>query len=137
DIKNIPFLIHEKEKSILDAFPATAGMVGMKSSKKPEVEKYIDPDNVYSFGDCTFRILETPGHSPGSVCFLFDGHVFVGDTLFCGGIGRTDIPGGSYETLIESIKTELFPLDENLVVHTGHGMVTLIGQERASNPFFR
>ncbi|MCP4756702.1 MAG: MBL fold metallo-hydrolase [Proteobacteria bacterium] len=132
----VPFYIHEKEKPILDSFPQMAAMFGGKTGDPPDVDGYIDPDKTYTFGECSFKILEVPGHTPGSVCFLFGEHVFVGDTLFAGGIGRTDIPGGSHETLLDSVRTQLFPLDGDTVVHPGHGPVTTIGQEKASNPFF-
>ena len=75
------------------------------------------------------------GHTPGGISFSTDGHVFVGDTLFAGSIGRTDFPGGDYDTLISSIRDKLFSLDDDVKVLTGHGPETSIGQEKRYNPF--
>jgi hydroxyacylglutathione hydrolase len=86
-------------------------------------------------------VHHTPGHCPGGVCLQIaekagkDQHLFVGDTLFAGSIGRTDLPGGDYETLMRSITTVLFPLGDEAIVHPGHGPDTSIGRERAQNPF--
>jgi len=135
--RKIPFYIHEKEQSVLDSVPGMAGMLGVEADDLPSVDEYIDPNRTYQFGECSFKILETPGHTPGSVCFFFGDHVFVGDTLFAGGIGRTDIPGASHQQLLDSIRSQLFTLDERTVVHTGHGAVTMIGREKMSNPFFQ
>jgi hydroxyacylglutathione hydrolase len=90
-------------------------------------------------GDAVFRILFTPGHSPGSVCFYnaAEKYVIAGDVLFKGSIGRTDLPGGNYDTLIHSIKTQLLSLPDDVVVYNGHGPSTTIGAERRSNPFLR
>ena len=135
--KGVPFYLHEKEQTVLAAFPLGARKFGFADENPPEVDAYLDIDQTYHFGNNSFRVLETPGHSPGGVCFLFDEHVFVGDTLFCCGIAPTDIPGSSHEQLIDSIRTQLFTLDEMLVVHTGHGAVTSIGLEKMSNPFLK
>ena len=83
------------------------------------------------------RVLHTPGHSPGGVCFLFEEEkmVFVGDTLFAGSVGRSDLPGGSHETLISSIRSKLLVLDDDVRALSGHGPATTIGVERRRNPF--
>ena len=134
--RQIPFILHQKEESVLHSVPGMSRMMGVDADDLPTIDEYIDPEKTYQFGDCSFSILETPGHTPGGVCFLFNDHVFVGDTLFAGGIGRTDFSGASHEQLLESIRTKLFTLDERIVVHTGHGAVTMIGREKMSNPFF-
>ncbi|MBI2841168.1 MAG: MBL fold metallo-hydrolase [Acidobacteria bacterium] len=108
------------------------------------VEKPADPENSLAHeqriacGDLTLRIIETPGHSPGSVSVLVEdqaGIVFTGDTLFAGSIGRTDLWGGSYEEIIESIKARLLPLGRDVTVYPGHGCATTVGEEKESNPF--
>jgi glyoxylase-like metal-dependent hydrolase (beta-lactamase superfamily II) len=83
------------------------------------------------------NVLHTPGHAPGHVVLVGDGFVIGGDVLFNGSIGRTDLPGGNHEQLLDSIKTKLLPLPDDTVVYCGHGPATTIGQERASNPFLR
>ena len=135
--KNVPFYLHEKEKEILAAAPGLAKAHGQPFGDPPEIDEFIDAKRTYAFGEITFRILEVPGHSPGSVCFVFDEDVFVGDTIFRGGIAPTNIPWASEEVLLDSIKTKLFALDEAMVAHTGHGAVTTIGLEKMSNPFIK
>jgi glyoxylase-like metal-dependent hydrolase (beta-lactamase superfamily II) len=93
-----------------------------------------DGDQV-TFGDLSLSVLHTPGHTPGGISLHSDGCVFVGDTLFAGSIGRTDFPGGDYDTLIASIQKKLFPLGDDVRVFTGHGPETSIGTERQYNPF--
>jgi glyoxylase-like metal-dependent hydrolase (beta-lactamase superfamily II) len=95
------------------------------------------------FGDLEAHVHHTPGHSPGGVCLRVEGpgtagtHLFVGDTLFAGSIGRTDLPGGDYDTLMRSLRSVLFAFDDAAIVHSGHGPDTTIGRERATNPFLR
>ena len=86
-------------------------------------------------GGLEVEVIHTPGHSPGGVCFRWGDHLWVGDTLFAGSVGRTDLPGGSFEALRGSIRGRLFPLGDGLAVHPGHGPSTTIGAERAANPF--
>jgi len=82
-----------------------------------------------------FRVIYTPGHSPGGVCLLAEGLAFVGDTLFAGSIGRTDLPGGNYTTLLDSIRRVLLPLPDDTVLYPGHGPTSTIGRERQFNPY--
>jgi len=88
-------------------------------------------------GTYKIKVIHTPGHSPGGVCFYAPGAVFTGDTLFAGSIGRTDFPGGDHQKLIEGVRQKLFPLGDDLRVYPGHGPASTIGQERMKNPFFR
>ena len=88
-------------------------------------------------GQLRFRILHTPGHTPGGICLAGDGVLFSGDTLFAGSVGRTDFPGGSHATLMRSIKEKLMVLPDNTLVYPGHGPSTTIGEERAGNPFLQ
>lgn len=136
-IKKVPFLLHEGDAPFIEpaAFSQSLQMFGMPDMSPPTVDNYIEADTTYSFGNISFSILETPGHSPGGVCFLFDKDVFVGDTLFAGSIGRTDLPGGSMSVLMESIKNKLMTLNDDVNVHCGHMGSTTIGQERQFNPF--
>jgi glyoxylase-like metal-dependent hydrolase (beta-lactamase superfamily II) len=88
-------------------------------------------------GSYTLKVIHTPGHSPGGVCFHAPGAVFTGDTLFAGSIGRTDFPGGDHHGLIQGVLQRIFPLGDELRVYPGHGPHSTIGRERATNPFFR
>ena len=88
-------------------------------------------------GSVSLKVLHTPGHTPGGICLLYEKSVFVGDTLFQGGIGRVDLPGGDYATLMRSIRDKLLTLPDDTIVYPGHGDATTIGEERQLNPFLR
>jgi hydroxyacylglutathione hydrolase len=135
--KQVPFYLHKDDAVYLEptVFRETLASFGFHHIQPPTVDAYIDPSHDYTFGELSFKVLETPGHSPGGVCFLFEKDVFVGDTLFAGSIGRTDFPGGSMSTLMESIRTRLMCLADDTVVHCGHMGQTTIGHERRHNPF--
>ena len=90
-----------------------------------------------NFGSCTLKVLHTPGHTPGGITLYGEGVAFTGDTLFFRSVGRSDLPGGDYNALIESIKNKLMTLDEDTLVYTGHGIPTRIGDEKTGNPFVR
>lgn len=131
----VPFLVHKQEKMVLELLPISQQMSGFGDGKIPEVDDYLTPDKEVQFGNVSIKVIETPGHTPGGVCLLVDGKLFAGDTLFAGSIGRTDLPGGSTEALLSSIKSRLMALDDNTVVFCGHGPTTTIGFERKFNPF--
>ena len=100
-----------------------------------EADIFIKDGDSFMIGGFTIKMVHTPGHTPGGMSFLGDGFVIVGDTLFRGSIGRTDLPGSSFELLIDSIKKKLMILDDDIRVLPGHGPETTIGQEREENPF--
>ncbi|MDH3649326.1 MAG: MBL fold metallo-hydrolase, partial [Saprospiraceae bacterium] len=137
DTYNCDLLIHKEETPLLHAFPQICKMYGLQGKPSPEPTGYLVPGEVYAIGDLTLEILFTPGHSPASVCLLNrrDRYILVGDVLFNGSIGRTDLPGGDFDTLMESIQAQLMPLEDNFLVYPGHGPQTSIGVERTSNPF--
>lgn len=136
-IKNVPFLLDKDDEPFIEpmAFSQSLQMFGMPEMTPPRLDDYIDDQTTYSFGSISFKVLKTPGHSPGGVCFQFENDVFVGDTLFAGSIGRTDLPGGNMDVLMNSIKTELMPLPDSMKVHCGHMGPTTIGREKQFNPF--
>ncbi|TLN05577.1 MBL fold metallo-hydrolase, partial [bacterium] len=122
---------------LIKSLPAQ-GMIfglGVSPAPAPDVE-FKDGDEV-EFGSLKAKIIHTPGHSPGSVSVKVENHLFTGDLLFAGSIGRTDLKGGDYDTLIRSVKNKVFTLPEETVVHPGHGPDTSIGREKRLNPFFR
>ena len=110
-----------------------------------ELVKVGEPDDIiaegdsFDFGTMSFKVLATPGHTPGGLSFYCEEEqvVFTGDTLFAGSIGRDDFPGGNREVLLESIREKLLVLGDDVRVYSGHGPVTTIGQEKRSNPFLR
>lgn len=135
----IPVYVHSKEKDwLMDPKKnGSAKYMGINAVKVKKADILIKEAGNLKIGPFSFEVFETPGHSPGSVSFYFSklNIVFSGDALFAGGIGRTDLPGGSYEVLIESINTKLMELPEKTVVAPGHGTLTTIRIEMDSNPF--
>lgn len=130
-------LIHEADAPMLGFLSQMAASFGMRMENSPPPDRTIAEGDEIPFGTLSVKVLETPGHSPGSISLLADQAVFVGDTLFAGSIGRTDFPGGSYPQLIAAVRAKLFTLDEALRVYPGHGPATTIGHEKRTNPFFR
>jgi hydroxyacylglutathione hydrolase len=132
---SIPFAIHSLDKFLLDGMPAQARMFGLPPMEIPTVNQELADGDKFKVGSHGAEVLHTPGHTPGGVCFKFDDFVFVGDTLFSGSIGRTDLPGGSLDQLLSAIKTRLLVLSDDLVALSGHGPATTIAVERQHNPF--
>lgn len=128
---------HKNETPILDAFLRTASIYGLNAAPSPDIGVFLQEGDVISFGNSSLEILFTPGHSPGSITFFNRAQQFMisGDVLFNRSIGRTDLPGGNHNTLIESIQQKLFPLGDEFKVYSGHGPVTSIGFERVNNPY--
>jgi glyoxylase-like metal-dependent hydrolase (beta-lactamase superfamily II) len=131
----IDFFLHKEDLYLVENASEQATAFGLSPISKPDVNKFVNNGDKISLGDKVINVIHTPGHSPGGVCYHVDNNVFVGDTMFASSIGRTDLPGGSYETLISSIKERLFPLGDSTTVYPGHGPSTTIENEREHNPF--
>jgi glyoxylase-like metal-dependent hydrolase (beta-lactamase superfamily II) len=137
---DVPVYLHRDDLFLYEAAAQQGAMFGFRVRQPPPVDVYYDVAPI-AVGEHEVRVHHTPGHCPGGVCLQLGrkgergAHLFVGDTLFAGAIGRTDLPGGDYEALMRSITGVLFPLGDDAVVHPGHGADTTIGQERATNPF--
>ncbi|MFI5187249.1 MAG: MBL fold metallo-hydrolase [Chitinophagales bacterium] len=131
--------IHEKEKPMLDLAPASGEMWQLPFDNYNGELVYIKEGSVLKIGDDELKIFFTPGHSPGHVCFYdeADGFAISGDVLFNGSIGRTDLPGANFDTLINSIQTRLFTLPDDTKIYSGHGPMTTIGLEKMNNPFVK
>jgi hydroxyacylglutathione hydrolase len=128
-------LIGEKDANMLtDPGANLSGMTGEAFVASP-ADQFLHENDIISIGKYQFKVLETPGHTPGGISLYGNGVVFTGDALFLGSIGRTDFPGSSHELLIESIYKKLLPLPDDTVVYSGHGPDSTIGQERDYNPF--
>ena len=115
-----------------------AEFFGLKMKDPPEPQGFLTDGQIVSFGETELKVIHVPGHSAGSVALHCEkeGDVFTGDTLFSGSIGRTDLPGGNFETIINSIRTRLFTLPGNTIIYPGHMEDTSVGRERDTNPFF-
>lgn len=135
---NLKPIIHESGKSILEAAPDQAMMLGLSFEKSPMPEKYLQDEEILKLGDDHIEVRYTPGHADGSICLVMhrENMVISGDVLFAEGVGRTDLPTGDMEKLQQSIREKLLPLDDNFTVYPGHGPPTTIGNERNYNPFF-
>ncbi len=130
-----PFYLHEKERRILNQLNDHSVMFGLPTIQEPKVTKWITTEEDLKIGLFSVNVLHTPGHTPGGVCYLVDGHGFVGDTLFKGSVGRTDLPGGSWETLERSLRRLIKDIPKDLTLHSGHGVDTTLSEEFEHNPF--
>src|SRR5215213_2050025 len=137
----VPVYLHRDDLFLYERAVESGAMFGLRVEPQPPIDVFYGPRDVITFGDYEVRPHHTPGHCPGGVCLQIGhkGHegkeLFVGDTLFAGSIGRTDLPGGDYDVLMASIRDVLLPFGDDAVVHPGHGPDTTIGRERRSNPF--
>jgi hydroxyacylglutathione hydrolase len=140
DEYSAPVYLHRDDLFLYDMAVEQGRMFGFSVRQPPPVDTFYDQDAV-TFGDYVVQVHHTPGHCPGGVCLQIGrrgekgDHLFVGDTLFAGSIGRTDLPGGNYDVLMRSITGVLFPLGDEAIVHPGHGADTTIARERTTNPF--
>ena len=128
-------ICHKDELPLLRNLVQQGLMFGVPFDPSPEPDRFIKEGDTVPVGGVSLGVREAPGHSPGHIVLVGDGFVIGGDVLFAGSIGRTDLPGGSYPQLIQSIKTKLLTLPDETVVYNGHGPATTIGVERRTNPF--
>lgn len=136
---NIPFGMNQMEQPVLNNAGGSAMMFGFNFGATPTVDFFISENNNLQLGKDEVAVRFTPGHSPGSIVFYYEPGAWVigGDVLFLGSIGRTDLPGGNHETLLNSIQTQIYSLPDETVVYSGHGPATHIGHEKKTNPFIR
>jgi glyoxylase-like metal-dependent hydrolase (beta-lactamase superfamily II) len=136
-----PVWLHRDDRFLYDGVVEQGAMFGLVVRRQPPVDRFYEPGVTISFGRYIVEWSHTPGHCPGGVCLAIgragsaDRELFVGDTLFAGSIGRTDLPGGDHLRLLASIRDVLFRYPDDTIVHPGHGPDTTIGQERRTNPF--
>ena len=135
EITGAPILIHPLDAPMLNQVASSAAAWGITAENSPPPDRELEDGDKVTFGNINLRVIHTPGHTPGGISLCTDREVFVGDTLFAGSIGRTDFPGGSFETIKKSIRQKLFALDDDFTVYPGHGPTTTIAEERRTNPF--
>ncbi len=130
---------HIKEQPVIDRLPEGGARWGVPTEPYLGKVQYISQDEIIRFGKDEFKVLETPGHSPGSVCFYNIAQDFMlgGDLIFLDGVGRTDLPGSNPLDLIKSIQNQILPLPDTMTIYSGHGAVTTLGREKAQNPYIK
>jgi hydroxyacylglutathione hydrolase len=137
DIKDkfgVPLVIHAADGPMLGKTQSLELSLFLGAKDSPPADRFVADGDAIEIGRGVLRVLHTPGHTPGSICLLGDGFLLSGDTLFCEGVGRTDLPGGSAKHLEKSIRTKIMTLPDETVVWPGHGPHTTVGQERENNP---
>lgn len=127
--------LHGEDVALLAHAREQARMFGLEAENSPPPDVELEEGVPFEFDGTALQVIHTPGHSPGGICLRWDGSMLVGDTLFQGSIGRTDLPGGSHPTLVASIRDKLFRLPGETVCYPGHGPETTLAEERLTNPF--
>jgi hydroxyacylglutathione hydrolase len=133
---SIPLYCPRGDAELLSFLPIQCEMFGQPRQEAPIPDHLVDDGTNLPLGQTTIVAFATPGHSPGGTCYRAGDHVFVGDSIFAGGVGRTDLWGGSWPTLQASIEARIFTLEDSVTLYPGHGPTTTVGEERRSNPFF-
>ncbi len=128
-------IIHRDDRPLLERAGEHAAVFGVKTEPSPPPTRQLEGGETLLLGALELQILHTPGHSPGGVCILVEDCLFVGDTLFAGSIGRTDLPGGNHQQLISNIREKILPLPDQTRVFPGHGPMTSVAEEKLYNPF--
>lgn len=137
DAANVPVFVHENDFDMVKNLPLQLTKFGFSDNIEPPSDiKTFTENDVFKIGDKEIKVIHTPGHTKGSVCFLVGSSLFSGDTLFYTSVGRTDFEGGSFAELSESIKEKLFKLDDDIDVYPGHDTKTSIGYEKKYNCYF-
>lgn len=132
-----PLYIHQADVPLLERVAKTAGMYGLPGENSPQPDRLLEDGMQIEFGTHRLQVIHTPGHTQGGCCLYLEAEnkLIAGDTLFADGVGRTDLPGGSHQQLVASIKTRLFTLPDQVQVYPGHGPTTTIGHEKRHNPY--
>jgi len=132
---DIPVLLHQEDEFLYNSLKEQGLWFGLSYPVAPPADRYLKPGDPLTLGDLNIGIHHTPGHSPGGLTFEIEEHLFCGDLIFAGGVGRSDLPGGSHQLLIQTIRDKILPFDDEKILHPGHGPDTTVGHERRTNPF--
>ena len=130
-----PVHLHPADRPLYEAAPEQGRSFGLELETPPTPDRELQDSQVLKIGAAGFEVRHTPGHSPGHVCLIGDGFALVGDCVFAGSIGRTDLPGGDMPTLMSSIRKKILTLPDDTILYTGHGPATTVRRERETNPF--
>ncbi len=138
EFPDVPYLLHEEDVKMIQRSETMAALWNLNYTPSPLPDRYVNHGDTVDIGNITLKVRFVPGHAPGHVIFINEAENFavVGDCVFQGSIGRTDLPGGNHELLLEKIRTEIFTLPEDMELFSGHGPSTTVGREINTNPFF-
>ena len=132
---DVPIYLHPDDEFIYSGIKQQAQFFGLDCVPAPPVDHYLRDEQELEFGEIRLKVYHTPGHSPGGVCLETGDHLFTGDLIFAGSVGRTDLPGGDMESLMKSIRERIVPLPKEQILWPGHGPRTTVGEELKNNPF--
>lgn len=132
---NCQVLLHEADKELVERMPEYAQMFGLPPAEPQKIDEFVKDGDAIKLGQNEIKVIHTPGHTQGCVCYLINEDLFSGDTLFYECVGRTDLPGGNFKQIVSSIKEKLFVLNDNIKVYPGHGPLSTIGHEKVNNQF--
>lgn len=131
----VPIHLHRDDEVLYQRAPEQAARFGLPMDPLPPIDEYLVDGEEIVFGNCRLEVRHTPGHAPGHVILVGPGVALVGDVVFAGSIGRTDLPGGDFQTLMHSIRSHVLPLPDETILYPGHGEETTVGREKRGNPF--
>ena len=133
--KEVKVLMHKNDMEWINEVNTYLPMIGMPSMKIPKIDEFIKDNQIIKLGNIEIKVIHTPGHTQGGVCFYINGHLFSGDTIFRESVGRCDLPGGNFNQIVESIEQRIFTLPSETVIHPGHGRETTVGWEKENNSY--
>lgn len=133
--EGVKVLMHESDIEWVNEVNTYLPMIGMPSMDIPKIDEYIKDGDVLKLGDLEIKVIHTPGHTQGGVCFYVDEKLFSGDTIFRESVGRCDLPGGNFDQIVKSIEQKIFTLPENTTIYPGHGKNTTVGWEKEHNAY--
>ncbi len=128
-------LMHSADSEWVNEVNTYLPMIGMPSMEIPKIDEYINDDDVIKLGNLEIKVIHTPGHTQGGVCFYVDGNLFSGDTIFRESVGRCDLPGGNFDQIVQSIENKIFTLPDETVIYPGHGKTTTVAWEKEHNTY--
>lgn len=133
--EDVKVFMHENDMDWIQELNTYLPMVGMPKMDVPRIDKYIVDNEKIKLGNLEVRVIHTPGHTQGGVCYYVNGNLFSGDTIFKESVGRCDLPGGDFDQIVESIESKIFTLPEDTLIYPGHGRTTTVGWEKEHNMF--